>query len=664
MALDLSRFKQTFIEEAREHIGVLEQGLLALEDPSLAADAVQSVFRAAHSIKGGAASLGFEALSEFTHHLESTLDSVRSGHAPVTRELSSLLLRATDLLTAFVDALEANAEPPEVSHAFIAELIRLSNGEASGTHPALPEAPCPHTNRTRYFITIEPEAHFFRSGLDPSLLFRDLARLGELSELFCDTSRVPLDQSFDPEACYVRWSLTLTTTSSLATVREIFVFVEDDCTLSIEPVAPPETQTSNTAEPLSSTRAATPQRKTTQTTASSVLRIPAAKVDSMIDLVGELVISQAVVRQLLAEHLQKIPPVLQDAVDSIDRNMQELQTRVMGIRMVPVSSIFSRFPRVVHDLSRALEKEVELELSGADTEIDKDVVEQLTDPLTHLVRNSLDHGIELPAVREAAGKPRTGRIHLAARHVAGGVVIEVSDDGRGLDLEKIRAKAEARGLITPDAVLEDEVLRAMIFSPGFSTAETVTAVSGRGVGLDAVRSTIDALSGSIAIESTPSHGTSFVIKLPSTRAILDGLTLMVGAETFVVPLLAITESFCPTSATLRTIAGKGESVMLRGRALPLLRLSQLFGIPNARTDLTRCLVVVVEADGQLLGLVVDSVNGQAQIVVKNLDTRFARTDGILGATILGSGRVSLILDVPALLRLSHQPLPSGGSEAA
>lgn len=660
MTVDLSQFRQAFLEESSDNLAAMESHLLALETSTNQQEELHAIFRAAHSIKGNAASLGFSEIAEFTHHLESILDKLRSGLIPVTKERLDLLLRASDVVGALLSQ-ASREDGSTIETGDLVAQLKASGGESEpgAAGPRETGAKPTNTEKRRVAVHVRPASEFFHTGLDPILLMRDLSALGEVASICCDTTAVPALADLVPDQCHVTWSLVLETAATEELIREVFVFVEDVCAVEVVPLADSErvlvSDDKDTAVPVAvgATEKLPQVNGSRSTPTGSVLRIPAAKVDSLMDLVGELVIAQSMVRQLISEHVRQVPAVLQDAIDSIDRNTQELQTRVMGVRLVPVGSVLGRFPRVVRDLAGALGKEVELELEGNDTEIDKDVVEKLNDPLMHLIRNAVDHGVETVEERRAAGKSERGRVRIAACHVAGGVSIDISDDGRGLDLDRIRRHAEQRGLIAPSAELSVPEIQSLIFAPGFSTAEKVTEVSGRGVGMDVVKRVLEGLGGSIGISSDPGKGTQFSIKLPLTRAILDGLTLVVGRQVFVVPLLAVTESFRPSSDTVRTVAKHGEVVMLRGQALPLLRLSEVFGIHDAQPELVRSLVVVVESEGRMLGLVVDAVNGQAQIVVKNLDARFARAEGILGATILGSGEISLILDVPTLVRLGR-----------
>jgi two-component system chemotaxis sensor kinase CheA len=391
----------------------------------------------------------------------------------------------------------------------------------------------------------------------------------------------------------------------------------------------------------------------------SSIRVHTAKVDQLINLVGELVITQSMVAQLVTRFTPDRLPQLEEAVTQMDRHARELQERVMAIRMVPIRMLFSRFSRVVRDLSQAQGKQVVLDISGEDTEIDKTVIEQIGDPLTHLVRNAIDHGIEPPAKRRQAGKPEVGRLHLKAYQQSGNIYIEVIDDGKGLDRDRIIAKAIQNGLVSPEQTLTEEEIFALIFRPGFSTAEKVTEVSGRGVGMDVVKRNVESLNGSITVQSTRGRGTTFKVKLPLTLAILDGQLLQVGGRSYVLPLMSIVESVRPRRQSLNHVFGEAETVTIRGQVLPLLRLHRLFGIVPRTADPTQGLVVIVEHHGRHIALFVDELLGQQQVVIKSLETNFTKVEGVAGATILGDGSVALILDVPGLLGLNHQAKTRG-----
>lgn len=646
MKIDLSRYADAFLDEAAEHHGRLEQGLLRLESGGVDRELLDDIFRAAHSIKGSAATLGFGDIAGLTHALESVLDPLRDGTLGATPELVALLIRGVDELGLLLAGARTGDPPPES----VADVVQALGAIVAAPPPLASVAvkTAPDTLRS-WRIRMLPDPTFFASGADPLLLLRDLAELGEMSAVELDLTRLPALPELDPESCYLGWTLRLSTSASAAEIREVFSFVEDSCALSVEPESSPAV-----VRPQRGGERRQGERRGAAAAEVSSIRVPTDKVDHVINLVGELVIAQSMVGQIADTFSTDKLPALLEAIAATERNTRELQERVMSIRMVPASAVFNRFPRLVRDLCAASGKRIRLDLVGEDTELDKTVIEGLGDPLTHLVRNSADHGLEPADDRRRAGKPEEGVIRLSARHIGGAVVIELSDDGRGLDTARIRAKGIERGLIRAEDSPTDEQVHALIFQPGFSTAEVVSDLSGRGVGMDVVKRNIDALSGSIGIETTPGLGTRFRIRLPLTLAILDGMALDIGGRVFILPLLSIIESLRPRASDVRTVLGTGEIVMVRGEAVPLVRLHRLLRVPGAITAPERALVVIAESDGRRVGLLVDQLLGQSQVVIKNLETHFRRVEGVMGATITGEGRVALILDMQGLIRLAAQ----------
>jgi len=495
-------------------------------------------------------------------------------------------------------------------------------------------------------IRFAPSTETFRHGMEPVLVLRELARLGEIAAVEPDTSRLPALELLEPDTCYLAWNVRLRSDRSEQEIRDVFAFVEDGAVLEIHPdAAGREEAGADPAAPAGQPKLAAARAE------SGSIRVATAKVDKLIDLVGELVIAQSMAAQILATGGSSALHRLQEVFAEVERYTRELQERVMGIRMLPVGSVFSRFPRVVRDLAAATGKEIALEIHGEETELDKGMIERLSDPLMHLVRNAADHGLETPAGRAAAGKPACGRIWLRARHQGGNVVIEVADDGRGLDPERIYAKALERGLVPEHAEASGDQVCALIFEPGFSTAESVSDLSGRGVGLDVVKKSVEALNGTVAIVNQPGRGVTFRIQLPLTLAILDGLLLRVGDERYVLPLTSIMESIAPRREQVRSVAGKGEVIALRGEPLPLVRLHHLLHRAAADGE-DGGLAVIVEHGGRRLALVVDELLGQQQVVIKSLETHFRKVEGVVGATILGDGQPALILDVAALAEMA------------
>ena len=666
MRIDVTRFRAAFFEEAAEHLATIERGLVELERSGGEPELMNEIFRSVHSIKGASGSFGLNDIAEFTHGFESVLDRLRQGQLSPSGPLTTVLLQASDVLAGLVRIAQAagdaqsSGELPAETETVRAALARvLAEGEealpgaqsasASSQAAARDAAPSRTNGGTgatsaggmqRFRVSFRPGRELFRTGMDPLLLLRDLEAIGTLSEIELDAAELPDLDLLDPETCYIGWRLTLSTTEGVEAIREVFTFVEDMSEVGIEPVI----ERSGEAEvPVTLER-----RAATETS----IRVATEKVDELINLVGELVIAQAMVSDVIDGFSVKRLGELRAAIDAMARNTQDLQARVLAVRMLPVAMVFNRFPRLVRDLAEHCGREVELEVIGEETELDKGVIEKLGDPILHLVRNSIDHGIEPPEERVRAGKPPAGHLKLAAYHEGGSVVVEVSDDGRGLEVARIRERAIERGLLRADETMSDEQVQALIMAPGFSTARAVTDVSGRGVGLDVVRQNVDALNGSVGIVSKPGQGTTIRIRLPLTLAILDGLALRVGGQTFIMPLLAIRESFRPSRTELKSVFGQGEIVLVRGEPLPLVRLHRLFRIEDSVTDPASGLVLVIASEGRSLGLLVDELMGQSQFVVKSLEQQYRRVDGVMGATILGDGRVALILDAPELARVS------------
>jgi two-component system chemotaxis sensor kinase CheA len=651
--IDLSKFHEGFFEEAREHAAAMERDLLLLERQPTDSEILNQVFRAAHSIKGAAGTLGFAAVAEFTHAAETLLDLMRHGTLPVCHERITSLLQATDEIRRLILDCENARAGSSGNPALLARMTELSRASVPVTSDDQLHAAAATALPRDVEIAIAPVSKFFASGLDPILIFRDLHRLGTVRHVACDLNGIPQLSDADPELCYLSWTVLLHTSARDDDIRSTFMFVEDVCSVTL---APHDEEAKARAETPKVTRikerAEAPSAARTRELESSTLRVTAEKVDAIIDLVGELVIAQSMVRQLVNESTKDKSPLLRDALESMSRNMQDLQERVMGIRMVPIGTLFGRFSRMVRDTAAELGKTVQLRIEGQETEIDKAVVERLVDPLTHLMRNAIDHGIETDDERRSLGKTEPAEVCLLARHVAGGVVIQISENGRGLDTQKIRAKAELLKMIEPGAQMTDEQIHALIFEPGFSTASAITGLSGRGVGMDVVRRCVDSLNGTITIATERGVGAAFEIRLPLTLAILDGLLLRVGVQTYVVPLLVVVESFRPSPASVKQVVGGACVALLRESSLPLIDLGTAFGIAESERRPEEALVVVVEADGKRVGLVVDGLIGQSQVVVKSIESHYKRVDGVLGATILGDGKVAFILDVAGISRVA------------
>jgi two-component system, chemotaxis family, sensor kinase CheA len=676
MTVDLSQFFQTFFEESAEHLAEMESIFLSIDTGNPVDADLDAVFRAAHSIKGGAATFGFPDMAAVTHTLETLLDRVRHHELALTGEMVQVFLEAGDAITMQLAGHRDGGQVEEARVTAICEKLQAIAGDGASL-PApephfLPDRPIEAAgSETCYRITFTPPANFFNRMVRMEPIFAELAELGELST----SARIDAPDCFeqyDHETCLVAWDLKLVTGASLDDIREVFLFVADEEELRFEVVneqglasgdepaavcalagvpAPPA---SPGASPEPSGRrletAGTPPGRRAQDSAeASSIRVGVSKVDQLINQMGELVITQA----MLVQTAQKFDPVLhQDlhhGMELLQRSTRDLQESVMSIRMMPISFIFSRFPRLVHDLAAKLGKQVELKLVGEHTELDKGLIEKLADPLTHLVRNSLDHGIELPEERVAAGKNPGGTVTLRASQTGGRIVIVVEDDGAGLNRSKILKKAHENGLAVAEDMADEEVWQ-LIFAPGFSTADKVTDVSGRGVGMDVVLRNVQALGGRVSISSGQGTGSRVVVSLPLTLAILDGLSVQVGEEIFIVPINSIIESLQPRPDAVDEVGGN-STIRVRGSYLPLLRIGDVFGIAGALKRPQDAVVMIVEAEGEQVALLVDALLSQHQVVIKSLETNFKKVDGTAGATILGDGKVAMILDVADLVRL-------------
>jgi two-component system, chemotaxis family, sensor kinase CheA len=691
MNLDMTMFHQTFFEEAADLLNDLEGLLLRLEETPEDLELLNTIFRCAHSIKGGSATFGFSDVAHFTHSLETLLDKVRNGQIRVDGALSQLLLESLDQLKSLLAVARGEAASAPDSTPLIARLEAATAGHTAYAVPAAAEqtGSSPETSSDdgqwgvfalprMFHLRFVPGPDVPRQGIDPAHLLAQLERAGEVLSITCDPSRLPALTELDPEASYLGWEVELRSEQTREELLEIFEFIADESEVVLtetteampEAQAVPETQGTDAAQSaeaplrLETYSADAPPRAegTGQVAASGAaanplpktdthtLRVSADKVDKLINLVGELVINQSMLNEVIQNFSMAKLPRLMEAVAEMERASRELQERVMAVRMLPIKHAFGRFPRLVRDLASACGKKIELKTSGEETELDKTVIEAIADPLTHLVRNSIDHGLETPEERREVGKPETGNVALHAFHEGGSIVVEITDDGRGLNREKIQRKAIARGLLAEGDSPPDDVLYNLIFHPGFSTADQVTDLSGRGVGMDIVKQGIRALGGTIQLSSTPGQGTCFRIRLPLTMAILEGQSLLVGNEVYILPLTSIVESIQPKQEDVRLVAGQAEVVVVRGEVLPILRLYEVFGAAPNMTDPARSLLVIVENDGHKVALLVDELIGQNQVVIKSLEANYRKVDGIAGATILGDGRVALIVDVPGLIR--------------
>ena len=695
MTIDLTQFHDAFFEESFEALDSMEAALLKLDIGAPDSELINTIFRVAHSIKGGSATFGFAEIASFTHSLETLLDELRSGGMQVTLPMSDLLLKSVDVLRAMLRAVQAKqpVDAQRVSDVqFDLELMIVQKSVAPAPTPARtpspsPEVPRPNTSaanaaavRMGWQISFRPYRELFARGNDPLRMMRELAELGELA-VKVDATALPALAQLDPSECYFAWTLELLGDVAEGSVRQVFEWAEGDCDLQISALGSEQRAAAVTpgadtddaradailsadaagaAVPASAVKAgSTPKAdaKPEKTDAgvgavgdSGSIRVSVEKIDELMNTVGELVITQAMLSQLGTLVEGTTAEKLRAGLAQLERNMRELQESVMRVRMLPITFIFSRFPRMVRDLAQRLGKQIELKLTGEQTELDKTVLEKIGDPLVHLVRNSIDHGIESPESRVAAGKAAFGTVHLDACHRGGNIAVEVSDDGAGLDKERILAKARERGLVGATDVLTDDQIHELIFLPGFSTAEKTTDVSGRGVGMDVVRRNVKELGGKIELRSERGQGSRFIITLPLTLAIVDGQSVAVGSETYIVPLISIVESMQLKTSNVSRLSGRGEVFSFRGDYLPIIRLHELYGVEPHTRNLQEGLVVVAEGEGRRVGLFVDDLLGQQQVVIKSLEANYGHVEGVSGATILGDGSVALILDVPGIIR--------------
>jgi two-component system chemotaxis sensor kinase CheA len=648
--------KDVFQQEAQDLLAVLETTLLDLEHRPDDSALIDTAFRALHTIKGSGAMFGFDAVAAFTHHVETAFERVRLGTLAPTRPLIAVALKARDHMRALIET--PDDADLDVGAALLAELSAIVSGAGGAPVVADVAAAPAASGLATWRIAMRLPRDTMANGTNPLGILDDVRALGD-AKVTAITDDIPPLAEMDPSACYVHWVVELTTTAPLSAIEDAFMFVRDEMDLDIRrldvpapaPVetapaavaAAPVVATAAPAAPAPAPATANDDGAKRANARASSLRVPAERLDELMERVGELVITQSRLRQIANTSAD---PHVKSVSEEIERLVLELRDSTMGIRMVPIGSLFGRFRRVVHDLSRDLGKEVEIVMHGEETELDKTVIEQLNDPLVHMIRNAIDHGLELPAERAGIGKPPIGRMTLSAVHAGTEVLITLADDGRGLDKDRIRARAIERGLIAADATLTDSELFQLIFLPGFSTAKAVTSLSGRGVGMDVVRRTIEGLRGSIDVASTPGAGTKVTLRLPLTLAIIDGLLVRVGNGRYVLPLAAV-EECVELSADLDARARALSFLNIRDELVPFLRLRELFSVGTPADPYQK--VVVVSSGDNRVGLVVDQVIGDHQTVIKSMSKLHADLQMFSGATILGDGAVALILDIAHLV---------------
>ena len=714
---DSDEFISIFLSEANEIVEGLENDLVLLEDNKSDEDLLNKIFRSAHTLKSSAGTVGFTTMSELNHVAENLLEKVRSGKLDVTPTMITVLLEFLDtvkiMLQNIIDGkgeadgvnnieslkakikaiadgneIDASVQAPTTSSAAptVKKEIQTSTQAQAIEEPDKKEESASGSNV--FHISMSFKATIFDNGIDPLMFLNDLRDIGTISNLKIDSSNVPpISALEDPYTCYTQFSLDISTNSTLEQVQNIFLFVIDDNDINIsdakvsvqkedkietqtETQVAEETKEEKTIEETKSqeeakeeikTEQAKPQTSAAKSQASSsvkvqapsTVRVDTRKLDSLMNLIGELVIAQSRIMQLTQS--LDIDNGLKEAVSSMDRTSRQIQEEVMNIRMMPVGPIFNQFHRYVRDLNLELNKEVKLVLKGETTEIDKNMLEQLSDPLKHIIRNSMDHGIErTKEERIARGKPEFGTITMSAAHQEGHVVIEVSDDGNGLNKERIYNKAIEKGLLSKDGKYSDAEIYRTIFSPGLSTAEKITDISGRGVGMDVVRANVEKMKGKIEIKSEEGKGSTFIIKLPLTLAIIEGITFALGEQIYIMPLISIIEQMKVKNEQIKPFEGRGEMIKIRDEYLPLIRLHKVFEIDTHIEDIDNGIVVVVEAGYRRCAIFVDELLDQQQVVIKSLDSAFSKHSGISGGTILGDGRIALIIDIQGLVNISLQ----------
>lgn len=704
--------QQIFFAECEESLAAAESGLAACKAGTQDSDTVNAVFRAVHSIKGGAGAFGYVALQAYTHTFETLLSDVREGLVAIENELVDLLLRALDTLSDHVTTAREGGDAP-ADAALIAEMeaAMAANAGAAASAPveemqSEPEPPAESdsddfgldldallddltagfdsapagassTEEKRWKVHLRPHAGAMRNGSEPLLMLREIVELGG-GCVHCDVTQVPQLDSFDPAQGYLGWTFSVPEKISEAAVRDIFDFIGDDCTLAfgeegdippvrivetapkpkveavaapaaiapVEASASPPAPNAPTPAPEAAAKAAPAAAPAPSAPPAQSIRIDLFKLDRLIDLVGELVIAQA----MLVQRMGVMGISANEELSLLESLTRDIQESAMSIRAQPISSVFSRVPRILRDLAASTGKHVKLEVVGEHTELDKTVIERLGEPLTHLIRNAVDHGIESAEDRIAAGKDPEGTLRLSAEHRSGRILISIGDDGAGINRERVLAKAIEKGIVSPDAQLSAEEIDNLIFAPGFSTAQTISNISGRGVGMDVVRQNVKDLGGRITIDSTPGKGTNFILTLPLTLAISDGMIINVGEQTLVVPLASVVESLRPNDGDVQGLGIGSNMLNVRGRFIPVIALREALGWSSGALNPEEGVLIVVdtESTGQA-ALLVDDIQDQRQFVIKSLATNFRAVDGVAGATILGDGRVALIVDVDGLV---------------
>jgi two-component system, chemotaxis family, sensor kinase CheA len=739
--MDMNEIKEIFFQECEEQLAELESGLLKMNDGDRDPETVNAVFRAVHSIKGGAGAFGLDDLVAFAHVFETTLDGVRSNKLEPHQELMKVMLRSADVLADLTNAARDGGSVDEGrSSGLVKELEALANGETlapsaapaaapkAAAKPAAAPAPAPSDDSgfqpipftfdgfgeeapvdisSSFEVLFKPRRDLYSKGNDATLLLRDLSRVGEVS-LNCNVDSIPTLDMLDPEDAYFSWRVVVKTDKGEDSVRTIFEFAEWDCDLDVKaledsaesatsddrPMVPvpfdlsilddgdgsSESDTQNLVEeaveaaetatkvasavaaaakqkkesPAAAAAAAAAQNQAAASAAGQTIRVDLDRVDRLINLVGELVINQAMLSQSVIENDTNGTSSINMGLEELQQLTREIQDSVMAIRAQPVKPVFQRMSRIVREVADMVGKSIRLVTEGENTEVDKTVIDKLAEPLTHMIRNAVDHGIETPEKRTAAGKNPEGTVRLTAKHRSGRIVIELVDDGAGINRERVRQKAIDNDLIAADANLSDEEVDNLIFLPGFSTADKISDISGRGVGMDVVKRSIQALGGRISISSRPGQGSTFTMSLPLTLAVLDGMVVTVAGQTLVVPLTAIVETLQPEAANIHSFGANQRLISIRNSFCPLVDVGRILNFRSSQANPVDGVALLVESEGGgQRALMVDAIQGQRQVVIKSLEANYTHVPGIAAATILGDGRVALILDVDAVVAASR-----------
>jgi two-component system, chemotaxis family, sensor kinase CheA len=710
----LDQLKATFFDECSEALQQIEAGLTDLREGAASEDTINAVFRSVHSVKGGAGIFGFDGLVGFAHVFETVLDAMRSGKLAATPDVVDVLLPANDILSDLISmSRSGEAIPPDLGQESRAALEQLLHADGVGGDAAGDDSPAPadfegidftpvriddfdeaaDTGEQTYRIVFRPKPEMLKKANEPLYIVRELRKLGTL-ELVAELDRLPSLEQLEYDHPYLGWTGTLRTTAKREQIDEVFEFVTGDCEIEITRDGPPESSNPPgeiveaisppiqpaampvevRSEPGTPAAAASPETAGPAAPRPATVKAPAAgatttrveleKIDRVVNMVGELVISQAMLGQVVHSLPEDVSGRLAQVLEEVVHHTRELKDSVMSMRAQPVNAVFQRMPRLVRELATKTGKKVRLELAGENTEVDRSIIERLGDPLTHIIRNSIDHGIEPPADRQTAGKAEEGTIRLAAEHRGGRIVISISDDGAGINPERVLKKARDQGLVGADAALSEDEINNLIFMPGFSTAEKVSDISGRGVGMDVVRRNIQDVGGRISLKSERGRGMTIQLALPLTLAVMDGMVIRVSQETYVMPMSAIVECLRPPASDIHNLIGTSGMLRLRGNLVPLVQLCDLLDISSMLTASDERVVIITDAgEGAHFGIVVDELLGHQQVVVKSIEESYGSVPGIAGATILGNGRVAFILDVEKLSDLANSQNVQAGLQA-